>query len=355
MLLDGVHVPLTTPFYPDGRVYLRKLEHNVRRYSLTPVSGLAALTGISEMEMLSDVERRDVLRVVGAEAAKEKVLLAGIGLPGVRESLLLADAASEVHFDAVLLTAPVEFRDVLWLGHEGAPELLTYFQAIADRSPLPLILVSDAGRVTLPLRLIQQLSSHPNVLGLMEQSSHISRVAQARELTRRIHRTVTTTITFTAATGRMLRESEPVQQSGGTFVSVSDLAGGAGLATATPKPALKTRTKQAGFQMLWGLATEATDALRAGANGLLQPIAASVPQAAFEVWAAWKDGDSALMEEKQHRLAKAEQGIAPFDIAAIKAGCELSGYFGGRPRLPLLPPTGERQREIANLLNGMRS
>jgi len=28
MLLHGIFPPITTPFYPDGRVYLKKLEHN---------------------------------------------------------------------------------------------------------------------------------------------------------------------------------------------------------------------------------------------------------------------------------------------------------------------------------------
>ncbi len=355
MLLDGVHIPLTTPFYPDGRVYLRKLEHNVRRYSLTPVSGLAALAGTSETEMLSDAERRDVLRVIGSEAAKEKVLLAGIGLPGVRESLALADAAAEARFDAVLLNAPVEFRHILWANGHAALELFTYFQAIADRSPLPVILLSEDTRVTLPVPLVEQLSSHPNVLGLVEQSDHISRVAQIRELTAQVRRSVSTTVTFTAATARMLRVPEAGEVAGGSFVSAESLGGGVALATAVPKPALKTRTKEVGFQIIWGHAADATEALRAGASGLLQPIAAAVPQAAFEVWAAWKDGDMSLMQEKQARLTRVEAGIAPHDIAAIKAGCELSGYFGGRPRLPLLSPAGVRQQAIADLLRGMRS
>ena len=356
MLLDGVHIPLTTPFYPDGRVYLRKLEHNVRRYSLTPVSGLCALSSTSETETLSDAERRDLLRIVAAEAAPEKVLTAAIGLAGVRESLLLAEAAAAAGFDAVLLPAPLEFRHILWQAEtEAAPELLTYFQAIADRSPLPVVLVSQALRVALPLTLIAQLAGHANIIGLLEQSSHISRITQVAELTAHVRHTATTTITFTAATGRMLQTVKPAETVGGSFVSAEALGGGSAVATAPPVAALKTRTKEVGFQVLWGTAADAATALRAGARGLLQPIAAAVPQAAFEVWAAWKDGDASLMAEKQTRLADAEQGIAPYDIAAIKAGCELSGYFGGRPRLPLLPVTADRAREVAQLLRGMRS
>lgn len=355
MLLDGVHIPLATPFYPDGRVYLRKLEHNVRRYSLTPVNGLAALTDISETDSLSDAERREVLQIVGKEAAKDKVLLAGVGRPGVRESVALAQAAADANFDAVLIGAPLAYQHLLWQNGVARGELLTYFQAIADASPLPVILVSGDAKNTLPVDVIAHLGSHPNILGLLEQSGHISRVAQVRAQCADVRRTVTVTTTFTAVTKRMLQVLEPEAAVGGTFVSAESLMGGLSLATAPPIPALKTRTKEVGFQVLWSLAENATEALRAGAIGLLQPIAASVPQAAFEVWAGWKDGDASLMAEKQARLATAEQGIPPYDIAAIKAGSELSGYFGGRPRLPLLPVLAERQQEIAALLRAMRS
>jgi dihydrodipicolinate synthase/N-acetylneuraminate lyase len=356
MLLDGIHVPLTTPFYPDGRVNLRKLEHNVRRLSLTPVSGLVALGSTSEMASLTDEERLQVLQTVSVEAAKEKVLFAGIGLPSVRASIALALAAEAARFDAVLLEAPVEYRALLWDAGEFSTALLTYFEAIADASPLPVALVSDASRVALPVELIARLSAHPNVSGLLEQSGHIGRVAQIKELTSAVSRTVTTTITFTAATGRMLQAPDPGEVVGGSFVSAASLGGGgAAVATAPPVPALKTRTRQVGFQVLWGTAQDATESLRAGAIGLLMPIAAAVPQAAFEVWAAWKDGDASLMAGKQQRLGHAEQGMATWDIPAIKAGSELSGYFGGRPRLPLLPVTAERGAEIAELLRGMRS
>jgi dihydrodipicolinate synthase/N-acetylneuraminate lyase len=355
MLFEGVHVPLATPFYPDGRLNLRKLEHNVRRYSLTPASGLIALGPNSEIASLSTDERIEVLKTVGAEAAKEKVLTAGIGLPSVYESIQLAEAAAAARFDVVLLAAPIEYAQLLWNDAKATTALLTYFQAIADASPLPVLLHSDADRVALPIELIAQLVSHPNILGVLEQSSHISRITQIREVSAGVKRTATTTITFTAATSRMLAVEQPEVVVAGTFVSATALTGGTAVATAPPVPALKTRTREVGFQVLWAAATDADAALRAGSVALVMPLATSVPQAAFEVWAAWKDGNPNLLAEKQRRLSSAEQGIAAWDTPAIKAGSELSGYFGGRPRLPLLPVTANRAEEIASLLRGMNS
>lgn len=89
MLLEGLFLPLATPFYSDGRVYLRKLEHNAARYSRTPAAGLALLTAVGEPDRLTDEERREVLRSAAAAAAENKVLLADVSHGSVRESLRL--------------------------------------------------------------------------------------------------------------------------------------------------------------------------------------------------------------------------------------------------------------------------
>src|SRR2546427_12445702 len=60
MLLHGIFPPVTTPFYPDGNVYFKKLEHNVERYSKTPVAGLAVLGSTGQAIMLLGEEPRQV-------------------------------------------------------------------------------------------------------------------------------------------------------------------------------------------------------------------------------------------------------------------------------------------------------
>ena len=79
MLLQGIFPAVTTPFYPDGAVYYKKIEHNIDRYSRTPVAGMVILGSTGEAVMLSDDERHDVLRATAEAAAPEKVLIAGTG------------------------------------------------------------------------------------------------------------------------------------------------------------------------------------------------------------------------------------------------------------------------------------
>src|SRR5437764_5056897 len=85
VLLSGIFPPITTPFYPDGNIYYKKLEHNVERYSRTPVAGLVVLGSTGEAIMLSDQERRDVFKAAREAAAPNKVLIAGTGIESAVE------------------------------------------------------------------------------------------------------------------------------------------------------------------------------------------------------------------------------------------------------------------------------
>ena len=67
MLLEGLHIPLTTPFHPDGRLNRRKLASNVVRYSKTPAAGLIVLGPSGEPTLLSDDETREVLSTAAEE------------------------------------------------------------------------------------------------------------------------------------------------------------------------------------------------------------------------------------------------------------------------------------------------
>src|SRR5271170_6871874 len=106
MLLEGIFSAITTPFYPDARLYLRKLEHNVERYSRTPLSGLVILGSTGEAVMLSDDETRDALRLAREVASPDKVLVAGVARESVVETLKIAEFAAEKSYDAILVRTP---------------------------------------------------------------------------------------------------------------------------------------------------------------------------------------------------------------------------------------------------------
>ncbi len=350
MLLEGLQLPLTTPFYPDGRLNLLKLEQNAARYSKTPIAGMVALSDFGEPTLLSDDEARQTLRSVADAAAKEKVLVAGVWRDSVMGTLDLAEAAAQFGYDAVLVKQPSVFSaDVRG---ERMRERLTYFQAVADRSALPVVLYSSASESggLLPAEMVIELAGHPQIIGLVDGAGGRDRFEALNSVMGRVKREVTVTAVFAAVTRRM-------QDRGEGLISANSLTGGgAGLAVAPTKVAAKTRTKVVGFQLFAGSTGGMLEGLRSGAVGAMPAFAASAPQACYEVLAAWKDGDEGLAHEKQVRLhGVAERVEGELGVAGIKFGCDLNGYFGGRPRLPLLPLTGEERGEVETLMQGLRN
>jgi 4-hydroxy-2-oxoglutarate aldolase len=338
MLLEGIFLPLITPFYPDGRLYLRKLEHNVDRYSRTPAAGMMVLPRTGEVDSLTDTEMREVLETAISAAADDKVMVAGCGRESVFATLQLADAAARAGYDAIGVRGPIFTSDM-----SMRTELFTYFRAVADRSALPVILYSRAER-PLAVDVIGALSDHPNIIAASEDRLTADRMARLREATASFSREVTVTPTFTAVTGRMLRVPEPAA---GNFVSAESLSGGVALAAAPPVPAIKTRTKRVGFQIIAGSSSTMLSAWRAGASGACPRLGACAPQACCEVWQAFKDGDLQLADEKQMRIMVVDEKIESWSgIAAIKHACDLNGYYGGRPRLPLIPLNATQRAEL---------
>jgi 4-hydroxy-2-oxoglutarate aldolase len=355
MLIEGILAAVPTPFYPDERIYFRKLEANVAHYSRSLLSGLLLLGSTGEAVALDDAESRDVLRVAAEAAASEKVLIAGVGRESVKATVELAEAAAQFHYDAILVRTPTYYA-----GQMSPAAVLHYFRSVADRSPLPMLLYNIPRCVPydIPVELIAELAEHPNIVGIKDSSGNLPRIGATVEATRcTARRAVTVTPIFEAVTGRMLSaKSEPKSWTGNSFVSAGDLAGGVALASAPPIVPIKTRTKEVGFQVLTGSAGILLEALEAGASGAILGFAACAPQACQEVYLAWKDHDLKLAAEKQQRIAGPGQRIVgQLGISGLKHACDFNGYYGGRARAPLLPVTAQEKAEIEGLLAGIRN
>jgi dihydrodipicolinate synthase/N-acetylneuraminate lyase len=356
MLLEGLHIPLTTPFHPDGRLNLPKLAANIARYSKSPAAGLIVLGPSGEPTLLSDDETREVLRTAVQSAAPEKVLIAGIARDSVSATLDLANFAAELSYDAVLVSKPAVLASfgIDRPQPDSRPrEVLMYFQIVADRSPIPIILLGARDRA-LPLNAVVELAAHPNIIALLDAQPHNVRSGAFERLLARtaaIERQVTVTHMFAAITTRMQRAA-----AASTLVSAASLTGAATTVAEPLAGSLRTRNKSVGFQLLAGDTEGMLEGLRTGAVGIAPAFAACAPQACYEVFAAWKDNDPPLAEEKQSRLGEAahfaEEILGP---GGMKSGCDLNGYFGGLPRLPHLPPTGEQRAALEIQMKGLRN
>lgn len=361
MILDGVFPAITTPFYPDGRLYLRKLEHNVDRYSRTPCAGLTVLGSTGEAIMLSDDESREVLRHAAGAAAPDKVLLAGVARESLIETLRLADYAAERQYDAVLVRTPHYYSPSYGLTTggltTGATSLLTYYRALADRSPLPVVLYSipKFTHCELSVEVVAELAQHPNIIAIKDSSGSLERLAALIAATRSApKRTVMVTPVFAAVTSRMMvAESEASLLT--DFVSAESLGGGIPSMVATG-PIIATRKKEVGFQVMTGSSDSLLPALEAGASGAVLAFASPAPQACQEIYTSWKENDPAVAREKQQRVVEATKIVAgKYGVPGLKYACDLNGYYGGVPRIPLLPLTAEQQAEVARVMSDIRN
>jgi 4-hydroxy-2-oxoglutarate aldolase len=360
MLLNGIFPPITTPFNPDGNVYFKKLEHNVECYSRTPVAGIVVLGSTGEAILLSDQERRDVLKAARQAAAPNKVLVAGTGIESAIETLRLTEYAAELGYDVAMVRTPHYYKRQM-----QPANILAFYRTVADRSPLPVIIYNfpQATGYDIPAEIVIELAEHSNLIGIKESSGSVEKVRKMVEATRHLKRSATVTETFEAVTPRMIAAATVGANGGGELVQVGALAG-AGSAPG-PKPSssavstigkLKTRQKEAGFQVLVGAAHKLQPSLDAGAVGAILAFACVAPTACYEIFAAWKEGDGGLASVKQQRIVRAaERVVGELGVPGVKQGMDFNGYFGGPVRLPLLPLTGEVKMEVERLLADIRN
>jgi 4-hydroxy-2-oxoglutarate aldolase len=377
VLLHGIFPPITTPFYPDDNVYFKKLESNVERYSRTPVAGIVVLGSTGEAIMLSDQERRDVLKSARDAAAPNKVLIAGTGIESAIETLRLTEYAAELGYDVAMVRTPHYYKKQM-----QPANILAFYRTVADRSPLPVIIYNfpQATGYDIPAEVVIELAGHPNLIGIKESSGDVEKVRKMVEGTRQIKRSATVTETFDAVTPRMLAAASrgsstsgdesvlvPVGVLAGTLETSPRLANARDMGhpdSSLSKPSsssitvvgkMKTRQKQVGFQVLVGAAHKLQPSLDAGAVGAILAFAGPAPTACYEIYAAWKEGDAELARLKQERIAQAAQGVGDLGVPGFKHGMDFNGYYGGPSRLPFLPLTADLKVEIERLLADVRN
>lgn len=353
MLSEGIFAAVTTPFQADERLYLRKLEANIERYSRSLLAGIVVLGSTGEANSLDDVETREVLRTAVRAAAANKVLIAGVGRESTKATIELAEFAAQHNYDAVLVRTPTYYAPQM-----TSAAVLNYFRTVADRSPLPVLLYNIPKFVPfqIPLEMVAELAQHPNIIGIKDSEGNLARIRALLAATAGApRRTVTVTSVFEAVTERMLQPSI-AEAEAASFVAANELISGTALAMAPPAPRIKTRTKEVGFQVLAGSSSVVLDSLEAGASGAILAFAACAPQACHEIYSAWKDRDLELAEEKQKRiLAPGKRVGGDLGISGVKYACDFNGYYGGKARLPLLPLSANEKREIEELLTEIRN
>jgi 4-hydroxy-2-oxoglutarate aldolase len=287
--LDGLLLPITTPFFLSGELDLQSLAANLQSWNQTGVNGYVALGSTGERVNLDEQEYQRVIEAARAEVSDDRVFIVGAGQQSTLKTVAEIKLAAGSGADAVLVLTPFYYKSAI-----TQETLLDYYRAVADASPLPVILYSMPALtgVKIAPQTVALLSEHQNIIGLKDS----------------------------------LCELEDLKL---TLKLVADH-----------------------FIVFCGNGTVWCEALLAGVAGGILAVGCAVPELCLEIFQAVRDGDRDRAVNLQNKLKPLAAAVTSrYGIGGLKAALDMNGYQGGSVRAPLSPPTDRAREEIALLLN----
>ena len=289
MDISGIFPALVTPFNADESVSISAIKENIRRYNATSVAGYVVLGSTGESVMLSRDEADSVLATAREAAALEKLLVAGTGAESTNETIVRTKRAAALGYPLALVKTPYYYKPAY-----RAETYLQHYRAVADASPIPVLLYSvpQFTGVSLETPEVLALAAHPNIVGIKDSSGNIQRIGEMVAGTRR------------------------------------------------------------DFCVLTGGAAVIYPALAVGARGAVLALAAALPEKCAELFELVRQGDHQQAQQLQLLLVNASKRIvSECGIPGVKYTMDLRGYHGGLARRPLLPLAEEKKQAIAGILS----
>lgn len=272
-------VPAVTTFTASGDLDGAAFQRNLDAHLAFGMDGILVAGSSGESALLDDADRRQLLTWARARVPSDKWLLAGIGSESTRQTIARAHDAKAAGADAVLVISPHYF-----LKRMTEPALLAHFRAVADASPLPVLLYNMPAytHIVLSPAFVHEMAQHENVVGMKDSAGNIPVLQQYLE------------------------------------------------------------AQSATFRVLTGSGVTVVPALEAGASGAILAIALFAGPAVRRMVDTYRAGDHAAAADMQRVLAPLATDIAgAMGPAGMKAAMSMVGLDGGPPRSPLLPVVGD--------------
>lgn len=173
-LFTGACTALVTPFL-NGKVNYPLAEQLIRRQieAGIPAVVLAGTTG--ESPTLSDEEKLELFRRGKEFAGDQCAIIAGTGSNSTAHAVELSQAAEEAGADALLVVTPYY--------NKATPEgLFAHYRSVAHAVSIPVIVYNVPSRtgVDVPVSVYQRLSRVPNIVGVKEASTDITKITRIR-------------------------------------------------------------------------------------------------------------------------------------------------------------------------------
>ena len=174
----GSLVALVTPMRADGSVDVERLRSLIQWHLVCETDGIVALGTTGEASTMSMDERATVLGVCRDELAGTGVpLMVGTGTIDPKRVIAMNEQAYEYGADSCLVVTPYYVKP-------PQQAMVTFFETIADATPLPMLLYNVPGRTASDLQpeTVAQLAKHPKIFGIKEATGDLTRVEQLQRL-----------------------------------------------------------------------------------------------------------------------------------------------------------------------------
>lgn len=173
-IFAGVGVALITPMLPNGSIDFAALARVIDRVIDGGVDYLLALGTTSETPTLQPSERIAVARFIKERAGGRVPLMLGVGGNCTRDVIETLHTIDTSGYSAILSVNPYYNKP----NQEG---LFRHFSAIAEASPLPIVLYNIPGRTGVnmtPETVVRLASTYNNIIGIKEASGNVEQMRQ---------------------------------------------------------------------------------------------------------------------------------------------------------------------------------
>ena len=286
--LRGVFTPVVTSFDEEGAVAHDKIASNFEKWNQTRLSGYIVLGSNGEWVYLNEKEKAEVLKTARQAIAQDKLMIAGTAHESTIHTIALTEQAAEIGADAAIIVNPHYYKSQM-----TAPVLANYYRAVADASPIPILIYNlpPATGMDLPADLLVELSGHPNIVGVKDTGGNMPKM------------------------GETIRRADP------------------------------------SFHVLAGSANFFYPSLAIGVAGGILALANCAPDESVALFDLFNAGEMEAGRELHLRMLPVNLAVTSrFGVSGLKAALDMVGYYGGPPRLPLLPLDDDRRQELQAIL-----
>ncbi|KAF2837917.1 aldolase [Patellaria atrata CBS 101060] len=297
-LRDGIYSPTMTFFDPETEdLDIPSIRRHAVRLAEAGLVGLVTMGSNGEAVHLTRDEKKAVTRATREaldEAGFTNVpVIVGTSEQSIRGTIDLCKEQYEAGGEYALLVPPSYYRYAM---DEAA--LYEYFTAVAEESPLPLILYNYPGAVAgidMDSDFIIKLAKHKNIVGTK----------------------------FTCGnTGKLTR-----------------------VALATN--ALTSKSEGSGYMAFGGMADFTAQTAASGGSGIIAGGANVIPKTCVKVWNLWAEGKYEEALALQKVLSKGDWVLTKAAIPGTKSAIQSYYGYGGYPRRPLKKLSQEQVDSVA--------